>query len=213
MTTINVPFRFRRDNTTNWNTYDPVLDAGEIGINTSLNKFKIGNGQSRWSVLQYANILATDLESAISNHNSQTLNVHGIANTADLATKEYVATSVSTGIDGLASESYVNQAVTGLSNTSASTYALQADVGNPDGIATLDSNGQVPISQLGNLIDSAPTALNTLNELAAALGDDADFAGTVTNSISAVNSSLNSLNTTVSQFDARIVNLELGLGI
>ena len=34
-----------------------------------------------------------------------------------------------------------------------------------------------------NLIDSSPSALNTLNELAAALGDDANFSTTVTNSI------------------------------
>ena len=35
------------------------------------------------------------------------------------------------------------------------------------------------------VIDSAPAALNTLNELAAALGDDANFGTTVTNSIAA----------------------------
>jgi len=34
-----------------------------------------------------------------------------------------------------------------------------------------------------NLVDSSPAALNTLNELAAALGDDANFSTTVTNSI------------------------------
>ena len=36
---------------------------------------------------------------------------------------------------------------------------------------------------LSNLVDSSPAALNTLNELAAALGDDANFATTVNNSI------------------------------
>jgi hypothetical protein len=38
-------------------------------------------------------------------------------------------------------------------------------------------------TQVNNLIDSAPSALNTLNELAAALGDDASFATTVTTSL------------------------------
>ena len=38
-------------------------------------------------------------------------------------------------------------------------------------------------TQVNNFIDSAPSALNTLNELAAALGDDASFATTVTNSL------------------------------
>jgi hypothetical protein len=39
-------------------------------------------------------------------------------------------------------------------------------------------------TQISNLVDTAPTALDTLNELAAALGDDPNFATTVTNSIS-----------------------------
>ena len=38
-------------------------------------------------------------------------------------------------------------------------------------------------TQIANLVDSSPSALNTLNELAAALGDDANFSTTVTNSI------------------------------
>ena len=36
---------------------------------------------------------------------------------------------------------------------------------------------------VANIVDSAPSALDTLNELAAALGDDANFSTTVTNSI------------------------------
>lgn len=38
-------------------------------------------------------------------------------------------------------------------------------------------------TQISNLIDSAPTTLDTLNELAAALGDDPNFATTITNLI------------------------------
>ena len=37
--------------------------------------------------------------------------------------------------------------------------------------------------EINSLIDAAPGALNTLNELAAAMGDDANFSTTVTNSI------------------------------
>ena len=38
---------------------------------------------------------------------------------------------------------------------------------------------------ISNLVDSSPAALNTLNELAAALGDDANFSTTVNNNIAA----------------------------
>jgi hypothetical protein len=68
----------------------------------------------------------------------------------------------------------------------------------PDGVATLDVNGtleptQIPSSlattsyvdgAVSSLIDAAPGALDTLNELAAALNDDANFFTTVTNAIS-----------------------------
>ena len=40
-------------------------------------------------------------------------------------------------------------------------------------------------TEVAGLVDSAPGTLNTLNELAAALGDDANFSTTVTNSIAA----------------------------
>lgn len=40
-------------------------------------------------------------------------------------------------------------------------------------------------TQISNLLDGAPEALNTLNELAAALNDDSDFASTVTSQITA----------------------------
>ena len=40
--------QFRRDLAANWITNNPILLAGEIGIETDTLKFKIGNG-SRWN--------------------------------------------------------------------------------------------------------------------------------------------------------------------
>lgn len=44
---------------------------------------------------------------------------------------------------------------------------------------------------ISNLVDSSPAALNTLNELAAALGDDANFSTTVANNIGAIDTRIN----------------------
>jgi len=233
MSVINVTFKMRRDTTANWDLYNPILEAGEIGIDTTLNKFKIGKGGNfQWSSLQFANLLATDLTSAIGAHNTQTTNVHGIADTAALATTTAVSTAVSahntetTNVHGiadtanLATTQFVNTAIGNLSNASDEAYIPQSALANVDGVATLDSNAQVPLNQLGNLIQGAPTALNTLNELAVAIGNDANFAGTITTSLGTTNTNVSNLNTsvtsltnTVNQFDARIVSLELGLGI
>jgi hypothetical protein len=54
-------------------------------------------------------------------------------------------------------------------------------------------------TSISNLIDSAPGALDTLNELAAALGDDPNFATTVTNSIA---TKWTQDNTKISDWDA-----------
>ncbi len=64
-------------------------------------------------------------------------------------------------------------------------YALANLIGAANGIASLDATGQVPVSQLGNIIDGAPELLNTINELADAINNDAVFANTVLTSIDA----------------------------
>jgi hypothetical protein len=43
----------RRGTTSEWNTANPILTEGEFGYNTTLDKFKIGDGTSTWSVLEY----------------------------------------------------------------------------------------------------------------------------------------------------------------
>jgi hypothetical protein len=48
-------------------------------------------------------------------------------------------------------------------------YVPLSAKGNPDGVATLDQNAQVPLSQLQNLIDNAPETLDTLNDIATAI--------------------------------------------
>lgn len=83
----------------------------------------------------------------------------------------------------IANKTYVDNAITSLANTSDITYIPVTDFGNADGVATLDSSGNIPISQLGNIIDGAPAVLDTLNELAAAIGDDANFITNMTNSV------------------------------
>lgn len=75
-------------------------------------------------------------------------------------------------LDGLNSTAFATAA----QGTKADTALQSADL---VGYATETYVG----TQISNLVDAAPTTLNTLNELAAALGDDANFATTIANSI------------------------------
>ena len=65
------------------------------------------------------------------------------------------------------------------SNLDATISVTQSASDNSTNIATT----AYVTTAIANLVDSSPSALNTLNELAAALGDDANFSTTVTNSI------------------------------
>jgi hypothetical protein len=70
--------------------------------------------------------------------------------------------------------------------TKADIDALNINADTLDGkqLATIESEYQAfANTAAANVVDSAPGTLDTLNELAAALGDDANFSTTVTNSI------------------------------
>jgi hypothetical protein len=112
-----------------------------------------------------------------------TVSSDDVANTITLSTDSTIAT-----------KTYVDTAVSNLGNTSDETYVPISEVGQPDGIATLDENSRIPLAQLGNLIDGAPAALDTLNELAAAINDDASYAAGITTALSD-KASLTSANT------------------
>lgn len=53
MTTF-IQFQMRRDTTTNWTSANPVLGQGELGLDTTLNRFKIGDGTTAYNSLGYA---------------------------------------------------------------------------------------------------------------------------------------------------------------
>jgi hypothetical protein len=82
-------------------------------------------------------------------------------------------------------------------------------------IATKTYADNAATTAVANVIDTAPAALNTLNELAAALGDDANFSATITTSIGTkLNSSAVSAFglTLVDDADAAAARTTLGLG-
>ena len=91
--------------------------------------------------------------------------------------------SVSGTVDGVdiaaLNTTVSNLSLSGNTLANGTTATTQAASDATTKVATTAFVGQA----VTNLIDSSPSALNTLNELAAALGDDANFSTTVTNSI------------------------------
>jgi hypothetical protein len=238
--------KIRRGTTTQWAASNRVLQLGELGLDTTLNKLKAGNGTTAWSSLPFLQAdadvteLAQDaVATALANgtHSNITVTYSDSGNSISLATGPDVITQTS------------------LSNTLTNPttgYVAIGDVGVADGVASLDSSGKIPDSEIpstiardteipsntdslsegttnkyftderaqdavgnavgsglsyndtsgaisvdtstiatqsyvgtaiSNLVDAAPTTLNTLNELAAALGDDANYASTVSTAL------------------------------
>jgi hypothetical protein len=202
----------RRDSSVNWAANNPILQIGEFGFDTTTNRFKVGissTESSRWNVLSYLNVIPSELtelaqdavEAAIAAGTGITKVYNDIANTITLAVDNTIA-----------NKTYVDTAVSGLNSASASTYVPLSLLGNADGVAELDENGFVPDAQIPagitrdtelssaistevtdrntaittaitNLIDGSPAALDTLNELAAAINDDASYAATITTAL------------------------------
>ena len=113
----------------------------------------------------------TYADGAVSTHAALTLNVHGIANTALLATTADVAavTKTSLGLGSVDNTADTAKPVSTAQSTAIATAKAEA---------IADATAQV-----NALLTGAPAALNTLDELAAALGDDANFAASVTTSL------------------------------
>jgi len=50
---ISARFQFRYDTAANWTANNPLLLAGELGLESDTNNFKLGNGISLWASLPY----------------------------------------------------------------------------------------------------------------------------------------------------------------
>ena len=110
----------------------------------------------------------TYADTAVSTHQADTTSVHGIADTSALVTKTYVDSA-----DALLA-TLLSPTFTGL--PAAPTASLGT---NTTQLATT----AFVKSEVDALIAAAPNALNTLNELAASIGNDANYATTVTNAL------------------------------
>jgi hypothetical protein len=49
-----VQIQLRNDTATNWTSADPILAQGEMGLETDTRLFKIGDGVTIWSELEYS---------------------------------------------------------------------------------------------------------------------------------------------------------------
>lgn len=217
--------RIRRGTTTQWLSSTKVLSEGEFGLDTILDKVKIGNGSSLWVDLPFLHTTPAELDDAITTANEYA--DAAVSSLGNSLPQDYVIVGdvgqpdgvASLGPDGKIPDSEIPDGIARDSELPTSTDSItegttnkyftderaQDAVGNSigTGLSYNDTSGAISVDTsvistktyadttataaatlvFNNILDSAPTALNTLNELAAAINDDQSFATTVTSAL------------------------------
>jgi len=174
-----------------------VTTTGNIVLDSNSNKLKLGDGQELLITHNGSQSIITDTAHPVflkgNQVHIQSANGNMFSGYQDAQvelfhneSKKFATTSTGVDVTGNIAVSGtvdgVDIAAIGVSNgaiASATTATTQAASDNSTKVATT----AYVTTAVNNLVDSAPGALNTLNELAAAMGDDANFSTTVTNSI------------------------------
>jgi len=89
----------RRDNAADWNSVNPTLAEGEIGYETDTGKFKIGNGSSLWSSLDYF-LDSSDLSGYLTASSASTIYLTQDSASATYLTQASASTTYATKTGG-----------------------------------------------------------------------------------------------------------------
>ena len=202
------------DITTNANNISTL--QGRVDINDiSINALESGVAANQISINNNASDITTNAS------NITTLQGRVDINDISINTLESTTATNATNITANAGAITTLQGRTDIND--ASINALETDVAtNAGGIATNVTNittlqGRTDINdasinyieinystinyvdtKVADLVDSAPATLDTLNELAAALGDDPNYATTISSRLGVVDTSINNLRTNIS---------------
>ena len=195
MSTVRI--QVRRGLAADWSSVDPVLAAGEMGYETDTNKFKFGNGTGAWSTLAYG---ASDTP-GVTEIAQDAINAALAVGTGLTKTYNDGANTITVAIDDTvwANRTYVDSAISGLQNTSDSTYILQDDRGTPGGVAALDNSGHVPSDQI-----ASSTVRSLISASGAGIGYDSST-GNITLDFSSAPSAIANRNYVTDQI-ANVIN-------
>ena len=181
-----------------------TLDGGELATNTSNRKIWVGNGSGNTLVFNHA-----DYAPASANASQSFVTSQGYITDGNTGWNNSYGFVTSSGVTSVATSGAINGGtITGTGTISHSTAAGNKHVPtggssgqflkySSSGTAVWATPSYTSLSGYATesycdtytdqaidlLINSAPGALNTLNELAAALGDDASFSTTITNAL------------------------------
>ena len=174
-----VKIQFRRDTAANWSVENPILSQGEMGLDTTNVRFKLGDGSTTWNDLPFAVDFHPDGTYPDLRAQSTTAEDVGLGNvTNESKTTMFTdptftgtvsgVTATMVGLGNVTNESkatmFTNPTFTGtvsgvskthvgLGNVTDEAQIPLAQKGQPSGVATLDGAGLVPANQLPSYVD------------------------------------------------------------
>ena len=180
---------------------DNVVDEANLKISNSPSdgkflQYKDGTDELTWAVPTDTNTTYSVGDGGLTQNNFTNTLKTKLDGIEASATADQTGAEIKSAYEGESdTNAYTDAEKTKLAGiaASANNYAISSDLVDEDNMSS-NSATKVPSQQsvkayvdteVAGVVDSAPGALNTLNELAAALGDDANFSTTVTNSIAA----------------------------
>ena len=161
-TITKLQIQLRHDLASAWTSANPVLAAGEVGIETDSHKLKLGDGTTAWNDLPYVSDAADHAAEADHATNADHATEADHAANADHATLADAASKVTqkltingTEYDGSAAQSLTLSTPTEV--TEAIAEAIKVNVTDKlavaSGIATLGPDGFIPSAQLPSYVD------------------------------------------------------------
>lgn len=174
--------QLKRGASSQWFTKNPILKSGELGVEIDTKKIKLGNGISRWNTLSYINVVPSDLENTLDSYidSSEKGNPGGVAtlNSQGYIPDSQIPSGIARDTEIITSYNNLDDLPT-LFSGSYNDLTEKPTIPSLTGYATELYVG----TAISNLVDSAPSTLNTLNELAAAINDDSSYAATITTAL------------------------------
>ena len=142
---LTAKFKNRADTSTNWAIVNPILELGELGLETNTNKIKFGDGVTTWNSLVYA------IENS-----SENITVRLVVGTS---TSGWTEKDCDYLCDGTADQTEINAAITALPATGGEivildgTYNITAKIDVTKDNVSIKGNGNATI--LKRMFDSS----------------------------------------------------------
>jgi hypothetical protein len=147
-----VTIRIRRATSLEWSTSTRILQLGELAVDTTLNKLKVGTGNNTFAQLPFLNVLPSELSEIIQD-NIASFIVGGTGIETSYVDNGDGSGTLTLSVDEtIADKEYVDDAIFNLGNNVDSSYVPISQKGNPDGVATLDPDGFIPDSEIPSSI-------------------------------------------------------------